>query len=425
MPMSQVVTKTKQPKLPPASSFRRIADDLREKIRGGQLAAGGLLPGQRAIANEYGVSVGTVQQAVSQLLAEGLLRTEGGRGTFVADSDVVAVPPVAAATWGASRSPQADAPRARPVTLGIVAHLTSEMAEADVYNTWQRKVVHALERTLSEEGETQLRFFNLERPDGTMLPLREAVLALLSEDVDALAIVSPTRSMTEEEVDAVYAAVRDAHVPSVLISHQDFARPIPNVFYDSRIAGFQAASHLLRQGYERLIFVAPIDADWVEQRLEGAREAVRLAGRSVETLAFVPEEGRVPAQVGVDFAAQGAEAFQMVLRNGLAGAGVIAANDSVAIGLLRAAVAEGLTAGTDYGLVGFDDEPESRTLGLTSLHPPLEAMGREAGRLLLQAIHGEEDSMTMQLRLRSHLIARASSRPAVSAGSARSERKGG
>ena len=43
--------------------------------------------------------------------------------------------------------------------------------------------------------------------------------------------------------------------------------------------------------------------------------------------------------------------------------------------------------------------------GLTTLHPPLEALGEQAVRMLLSRLNG--DDLQMQMRLRSHLVPRS------------------
>ena len=50
--------------------------------------------------------------------------------------------------------------------------------------------------------------------------------------------------------------------------------------------------------------------------------------------------------------------------------------------------------------------PSPVSLGLTTVRPPLEALGEEAARLLLRALNGE--TANMQICLRSHLIPRLS-----------------
>ena len=55
-----------------------IAEELRGRIRGGDLAPGAPLPSEAQLCSTYGVSRGTVRQALSALRVEGLIT--GGRG---------------------------------------------------------------------------------------------------------------------------------------------------------------------------------------------------------------------------------------------------------------------------------------------------------------------------------------------------------
>lgn len=61
-----------------------IAADLRAQIEQGRLEPGEQLPGHRELAALFSVSVGSVREALSMLLAAGLIETRAGRGTFVA-----------------------------------------------------------------------------------------------------------------------------------------------------------------------------------------------------------------------------------------------------------------------------------------------------------------------------------------------------
>jgi GntR family transcriptional regulator len=64
--------------------YHRIADDLRERIRGGDLAAGERLPNQRRLAREFGVTLMTLRHALELLERENLIARRHGLGTFVA-----------------------------------------------------------------------------------------------------------------------------------------------------------------------------------------------------------------------------------------------------------------------------------------------------------------------------------------------------
>ncbi|MFF4030629.1 PLP-dependent aminotransferase family protein [Streptomyces sviceus] len=81
-----------------AGEGRRVGLEraLRDAVRGGQLAAGARLPATRRLAEQLGVSRGTVKAAYDQLIAEGYLTARQGSGTVVA--------PLPAADHGPSQS---------------------------------------------------------------------------------------------------------------------------------------------------------------------------------------------------------------------------------------------------------------------------------------------------------------------------------
>ena len=63
--------------------YHRIADDVREQVRAGQLRPGDRLPAETALAEKHDTSVPTVRQAMALLRAEGVIESRHGIGTFV------------------------------------------------------------------------------------------------------------------------------------------------------------------------------------------------------------------------------------------------------------------------------------------------------------------------------------------------------
>jgi GntR family transcriptional regulator len=59
--------------------YRKIADELRSRILGGDLRPGDRLPAERALMQEHGVSRNTVRQAAALLVNEGLVQHVPGR----------------------------------------------------------------------------------------------------------------------------------------------------------------------------------------------------------------------------------------------------------------------------------------------------------------------------------------------------------
>jgi GntR family transcriptional regulator len=64
--------------------YHRIAESLRERIRGGEWAAGAPLPNQRRLARAFGVTLMTLRQALELLERDHLITRRHGLGTFVA-----------------------------------------------------------------------------------------------------------------------------------------------------------------------------------------------------------------------------------------------------------------------------------------------------------------------------------------------------
>lgn len=67
--------------------YAAMADHIAQRIRAGDLRTGARLPGERDLAEEYGVALGTVRRAVEELRGRGLVITLPAKGTFVAESE--------------------------------------------------------------------------------------------------------------------------------------------------------------------------------------------------------------------------------------------------------------------------------------------------------------------------------------------------
>ena len=63
--------------------YRQIQADLRDRVASGELPPGTQVETEQELMAHYGVSRATVRQALSGLVAEGLLEIRRGRGTFV------------------------------------------------------------------------------------------------------------------------------------------------------------------------------------------------------------------------------------------------------------------------------------------------------------------------------------------------------
>ncbi|WP_190130086.1 GntR family transcriptional regulator [Streptomyces mashuensis] len=77
----------------PVYVYMQVADHIAEEIATGRIPKGARLTGEREMAAEYRVAIGTIRRAVQELRDRGLLVTLPAKGTFVTQQ-----PPVNDAT---------------------------------------------------------------------------------------------------------------------------------------------------------------------------------------------------------------------------------------------------------------------------------------------------------------------------------------
>src|SRR5579863_2299390 len=72
----------------PLPLYYQLKEVLRQQIQAGHLAPHSVIPSEPELVSSYHVSRATVRQALSELVREGLLYREHGRGTYVSDPRV-------------------------------------------------------------------------------------------------------------------------------------------------------------------------------------------------------------------------------------------------------------------------------------------------------------------------------------------------
>ncbi|MFF7331099.1 winged helix-turn-helix domain-containing protein [Streptomyces sp. NPDC090306] len=104
-------------------AFRQVSDELRVRMADGTYVVGSLLPSQRELAQEFGVSRDTVQRVVQELNSEGWIDARQGTPARVVKNQRIQ-----SATARATRS-------RRPITLGPLISEAFEEGEVtlDVY----------------------------------------------------------------------------------------------------------------------------------------------------------------------------------------------------------------------------------------------------------------------------------------------------
>ncbi|MEU6657985.1 LacI family DNA-binding transcriptional regulator [Streptomyces sp. NPDC046821] len=183
--------------------------------------------------------------------------------------------------------------------------------------------------------------------------------------------------------------------------------PTVGVEYDNEGGAFAITDHLLSEGHERILYLGgPPGLSTTRERIAGHRRALEQRG--------LPRDPEL-VQPGAFSRQFGHHRMAELLADGPEFTAVFAANDIVAAGAMQALEEAGLRVPHDISLVGYDDVPVAQELRprLTTVHIPLEEMGRQAVRVALSG--GDEDDWraptTGTLRLGTHLVVRDSVAP--------------
>ncbi|NOX44267.1 MAG: LacI family transcriptional regulator [Caldiserica bacterium] len=142
------------------------------------------------------------------------------------------------------------------------------------------------------------------------------------------------------------------------------------------------------------------------ERLEGFRRALAAHGIAVREEWLVTGEPEGDEPVGTTY--YGWKAMKRILATGEIPTAVVAANDSAAVGAMRAIKEAGMRVPDDIAIVGFDDAPWAAHLEpLTTVHVSRHEMGRVAARRLLDLLEGH-GGPPMEIKLAATLVVRGS-----------------
>ena len=202
--------------------------------------------------------------------------------------------------------------------------------------------------------------------------------------------------------DPLPARLTAGGMPIVLVGRPPKGARASYVDVDNRQGAQAAVAHLVGAGRRVVATISgPQDMAPGVDRLNGYRDALAEAGLA----------GDPSLEAIGDFTqASGAAAMERLLAARPDLDAVFAASDLMAAGALSVLAAAGRVVPRDVAVVGFDDSPvaTSTTPQLTSVRQPIEEMGHEMARLLVDAV---EASVTVPRRviLATELVRRASS----------------
>ncbi|HTF66417.1 MAG TPA: GntR family transcriptional regulator, partial [Edaphobacter sp.] len=196
----------------------QITDKVREWILSGKLPRGILLPSERSLAGELGVSRPTLRRALEPLVQEGLLETQAGRGTLVPDNSP-------------GETVRTDWKVLAVLLPDIANRFFSEVAESIEYTALQRgyQILLCNSRHQSNLEEFHIRQIVTHRVKGV----------ILAHDPN-------------QEVPHSLKLLREAGIPAVLLFSTTREADCDSVVLDDRAGVEQALRYLFSLGHRRI-----------------------------------------------------------------------------------------------------------------------------------------------------------------------------
>jgi DNA-binding LacI/PurR family transcriptional regulator len=204
----------------------------------------------------------------------------------------------------------------------------------------------------------------------------------------------------------------DIDMPLVLLGERIFSASKDHVTMMNVEGARAATEHLLGIGRKRVLAFGAHHGEVVGSaglRLRGYRDALEAAG--------IQFDEDLVVEVGNWHRGDGAQAMRDFLATGVPFDGVVAFNDSIALGAMRVLQEAGLRIPQDVAVIGFDDIDETRYSlpTLSTINPGRDEIAEIAVGLLQERItHPELDIPPREFLTRFELVQRESTTVAPS-----------
>ncbi|PVE97962.1 LacI family DNA-binding transcriptional regulator [Microbacterium sp. TPD7012] len=247
----------------------------------------------------------------------------------------------------------------------------------DLRNPYFAELADDVMRAARERGFSVLiEQFDLDR-ESELAALRNAHLRGLDGILHSVLTLEPGDAALLERVP----------VPLVLLGERIFDSSRDHVTMRNTEGAQAATAHLLDLGRRRILALGSHPSEEMGSpslRLRGYADALENAA--------VPFDAALVIPVDLWHRADGAEAMRAVLDAGVAFDGIVAFNDSLALGALRVLLERGIRVPDDVAVIGFDDLDETRYSlpALSTINPGRSEIARTAVELLASRIGGAD-----------------------------------
>jgi LacI family transcriptional regulator len=286
-------------------------------------------------------------------------------------------------------------PNAHARSLASGRSHTVGLLVSDISNPFFPELVKSIEVAASERGyDIILASSNYDAARTShyvrrMVGRRVAGVLLMTSEID--------QNLIDELI--------DLEVPAVFYNLAPAAGRISNVIVDCEIGIKQALGHLVSLGHRRIAHIAgPHTTRAGSQRLDAFLHCVA---------EYLPESE--PLIHEGDFRVEGGRhAASEMLSQDTPPTAVLAANDMMALGLMKEFRSAGLSIPGDISIIGFDDIAFAALSDppLTTISLPRMELGRSVVDALMMTIERPGES-ALEFHVETHLLTRGSTAPAA------------
>jgi DNA-binding LacI/PurR family transcriptional regulator len=326
--------------------YRRVADDIRARITGGEWTVGERLPAIPELCEIYQVSDITIRGALRYLTAQGVLETRPRSGVFVRSGQ---------------REPD-----------GIEGHRVIAFVATAVQNPFFAEIIHGLEEECHRAGFRLLVANSGNRVEREVQHLQELV-----HKVAGMVIAPVTGRDHQQE----YIALERLGVPFVFVDRRVEGIGAPLIASDNVQGAREATRHLIETGRTDLVVVAGPHVTSICERISGIKMEFAEHG-------LVLEPTHILSAARDDVASAYHVLKKWLVKNRpQTPFALFALNDLYARASYLVLRELGLRIPQDVAVVGFDDisgvflDPPMTTVAQATIE-----MGRRAAKTLLTQI---------------------------------------
>ncbi len=330
--------------------YLQLKEEILSWIAGGRYRPGDKLPSENELAEQFSLSRQTVRQSIGELVQEGWLAREQGKGTFVSRQS------------GERRSSSGNR------TVGVITTSISDYIFPSI--------VRGIEAALKDKGYRLLLSSTDHRKDRE----RESLEMMLSHSVCAL-IVEPTKSAEGNPNFDNYLAIEDHGIPLLMINETYPDLECPSVRLDDDTGGFMAANYVLELGHRRIAGFFKTDDLQGVRRMKGFIRACRER--------HLPSDGGTIVRYSTEDKDRHPQSMlRELLLSDSPPTAIVCYNDQLAVSLLDTIRDLGLRIPEDLSIIGYDDSflATATEIKLTTIEHPKSALGERAANLLISQL---------------------------------------